>query len=121
MKRRPFLHLLLSLVLLLSQQMAMAHVLAHSLGELDPVAGAASAASTGDARTDNGGKLTEAVAHAQGCPQCHAFTQLATPFGSTPRCFAPTHLAARAAAVQASIAHWERTPCAFRSRAPPQA
>ena len=70
MSRRFAVRILLSLVLLLSQQMALSHALTHFAG------GAHSQQTAEDSR------LSSAVAQDQSCDQCLSFAQLAGTVGS---------------------------------------
>lgn len=78
MTRQAFVRVLLSLLLLISQQMASSHVMSHLAGNAD--AGAALF------QGDDGG-LAKAVAQDQTCSQCLAFAQLSGPLASTPPAF----------------------------------
>jgi len=109
MMRRCIVHVLLSLLLLVSQQMAFAHAMSHWTGRLvyAPVA-------AGEDR-----ELAKAVAQDQSCNQCLALAQLATPVGSTLRQFAAPDLRTEVVAARALREALPRTLCAFHSRAPP--
>jgi len=109
MMRRCIVHVLLSLLLLVSQQMAFAHAMSHWTGRLvyAPVA-------AGEDR-----ELAKAVAQDQSCNQCLALAQLATPVGSTLRQFVGPDLQTEAVAARAMRGAVARTVCAFHSRAPP--
>lgn len=109
MMRRRIVHVLLSLLLLVSQQMAFAHAMSHWTGRLvyAPVA----------AGEDS--ELLKAVAQDQSCNQCLALAQLGTPVGSSVRQFVAPDLHEEVVAARAQHAACARTVCAFRSRAPP--
>jgi hypothetical protein len=111
MSRRALNHLLLSIVLLLSQQMAIAHVIAHW------GARASATAVQKNAAGDDG--FSKAVAQDQGCEQCLAFAQIAGAVGQEPRSFVPPSQGTWAIASLAPSLVCARAPCAFRSRAPP--
>jgi len=114
MMRRSILHLLLSLLLLVSQQMAFAHAMSHWTGKIAPAHPAA--VNIGfDAERD----LSSSVAQDGSCSQCLAFAQMASAIGSTPRQFVPLDFQAERAGTFAAIAAIPRTVCAFHSRAPP--
>jgi hypothetical protein len=115
MMRRSFVHLLLSLLLLASQQMAMSHVIAHLADSVDASAGSQQEQDEDDL------DLASAVAKDQSCHQCAAFAQVAAALGNTPRHFAAPELVARAAPTATARADCTRTVLAFQSRAPPQA
>lgn len=109
MMRRCIVHVLLSLLLLVSQQMAFAHAMSHWTGRLvyAPVA-------AGEDR-----ELAKAVAQDQSCNQCLALAQLATPVSSTLRQFVAPDLRTEVVAARALREALPRTVCAFHSRAPP--
>ena len=109
MTRRRIVHVLLSLLLLASQQMAFAHAMSHWTGRLvyAPVA-------AGEDR-----ELAKALAQDQSCNQCLALAQLATPVGSSQRQFVAPDLQTEVVAARATRQAVPRTVCAFHSRAPP--
>ncbi|MBD8531825.1 MULTISPECIES: hypothetical protein [unclassified Massilia] len=118
MMRRSIAHVLLSLLLLVSQQMAFAHAMSHWTGKIAPAhaLAASTSASIGfDAERD----LSSSVAQDGSCSQCLAFAQMASAIGSTPRQFVPLDFQAERAGAFAAIAAPPRTVCAFHSRAPP--
>jgi hypothetical protein len=111
MTRRAFNRVLLSLLLLIAQQLSIAHAMVHW--------GARVAVATAAQKACADGTSSKSVALEQGCDQCLAFAQIASAVGQEPRSFvAPseeTHAVACASVARAR-AH---TPCGFRSRAPP--
>lgn len=111
MTRRSVIRLLLSLLLLMSQQMALSHAVTHWSGRMVPSVAAQPA--SGD------GSLSKSFAQDQWCDQCLAFAQIAGSVGSDTRAFAPFNPGADAIAATAERAFRPRTVCAFRSRAPP--
>jgi hypothetical protein len=111
MSRRAFHHFLMSLMLLIAQQMAIAHGMAHWGSRLASVTAAQKAS------TDGG--LSKSIAQDQGCDQCVVFAQIASAVGQEPRSFVPPSAGAQAipgASVPLARLH---SPCGFRSRAPP--
>ncbi len=113
MTRQAIIRVLLSLLLLVSQQIASAHVLSHLAASL---AGPNVVQTT---QIDDG--LASAVAQDDTCSHCLSVAQLAGPLGSTPPAFIiPT---AGSSPVVAAAAHdaGARTILAFNSRGPPQA
>lgn len=114
MMRRSVVHILLSLLLLVSQQMAFAHAMSHWSGKIGSAHPAASVLS-GEVRKD----LSSSVAQDGSCSQCLAFAQMASGIGSTPRQFVPLDLQAERAGAFAATPAAPRTACAFHSRAPP--
>jgi len=115
MMRRRLVHVLLSLLLLVSQQMAFAHAMSHWTGKLGTAHGVAAAAVQADPDSD----LSSAVAQDRSCFQCLAFAQMASAIGSTPREFAPLDLQAERSIALATTERAPSTVCAFHSRAPP--
>ena len=117
MMRRRLVHVLLSMLLLVSQQMAFAHAMSHwtgKLGATHPVTALVQAA-----QSDGDGDLSSSVAQDRSCFQCLAFAQMASAIGSTPRQFAPLDLQAERVIALATTERAPRTVCVFHSRAPP--
>jgi hypothetical protein len=114
MMQRRFVHILLSLLLLVSQQMAFAHAMSHWSGKLGP---AHPVVKLVDAAGDS--DLSSAVAQDQSCSQCLVFAQMASAIGSTPRQFVPLDLQAERAGGFVATEAAPRTVCVFHSRAPP--
>jgi hypothetical protein len=111
MSRRIANRILLSLLLLISQQMAIVHVMAHW--------GAWTVASAPVAKVSDDDGLSRSVARDQGCDQCLAFAQIASAVGQEPRAFLPPRQGAQAITGTSPDSACARAPCAFRSRAPP--
>jgi hypothetical protein len=114
MTRRSFIRVLLSLLLLLSQQMAISHAMTHWAGSRDGAAQLHKAASQQDPRG-----VSSAFAQDQTCEQCLAFAQIAGAVGSPSRCFAADGSATCATGPSATQPGCARTTCVFQSRAPP--
>jgi len=114
MIHRRAVHILLSLLLLISQQMAFAHAMSHWSGKIG-------AAHPAVAQVQAGGDndLSSAVAQDQSCSQCLAFAQMAFAVGSTPRQFIPLDLQAERFGGFIAAEAAPRTVCVFHSRAPP--
>ncbi|MFL6673574.1 MAG: hypothetical protein ACJ8LG_09810 [Massilia sp.] len=110
MTRRSVIRLLLSLLLLVSQQMAISHVITHWNSELAPRAQAV-----------DDDSVSKAFAKDKSCGQCLAFAQIASGLANSPRSFAPPAAGAILVAANADHPRCARTVCAFRSRAPPGA
>ncbi len=108
MTRRSIVRVLLSLLLLMSQQMAMSHAMTHWAGaaRVHHVASEASGVSS-------------AFAQDQTCEQCLAFAQIAGAVGCDTRSFAPDGTATCALGASPTQPGCERTVCVFQSRAPP--
>jgi hypothetical protein len=111
MTRRSVIRVLLSLLLLVSQQMAMSHVIAHWNGQR------IASAQQQEASRDDG--VSKAFAKDQLCDQCLAFAQIASAVGSNTRSFAPPAPATGAVACAAWRSAPARSVCPFQSRAPP--
>lgn len=114
MMRRRLVHVLLSLLLLVSQQMAFAHAMSHWTGKLGT-----SHAIAALAQADTDSDLSSSVAQDRSCFQCLAFAQMASAIGSTTRQFAPLDLQAERIIALATTERAPNTFCVFRSRAPP--
>lgn len=114
MTRRSFIRVLLSLLLLMSQQMAISHAMTHWAGSRDNAARLDKAAG----QQDNRG-ISAAFAQDQTCEQCLAFAQIASAVGTQPRCFAADGSATCATGPSATQPGCARTTCVFQSRAPP--
>ena len=113
MNRQFFVRVLLSLLLLLSQQMAMSHATTHWAGSRD---GAAQLQKSGGEQSRGVGA---AFAKHQTCEQCLAFAQIASAVGSSPLCFAFDRAAVCASGPTATEPGGARTTCVFQPRAPP--
>jgi hypothetical protein len=114
MMQRRIVHVLLSLLLLVSQQMAFAHAMSHWTGRIvatHPVAALVQAGADKD--------LSSSVAQDGSCSQCLVFAQMASAIGSTPRQFVPLDLQAERAGGFVAAEAAPRTVCVFHSRAPP--
>jgi hypothetical protein len=114
MMRRRLVHVLLSLLLLVSQQMAFAHAMSHWTGKIG-----ATHPNAVLVRLDTDNDLSSAVAQDRSCSECLAFAQMASAIGSTPRQFAPLDLQTEGILALATTEAAPRTVCVFRSRAPP--
>jgi hypothetical protein len=114
MNRRSLIRVLLSLLLLLSQQMAISHAMTHWAGSRGGAAQLHKAASGQEQRG-----VGAAFAQDQTCEQCLAFAQIASAVGSSPRCFAFDSAATCATGASATQPGCARTTCVFQPRAPP--
>lgn len=113
MSRQVVNRILLSLLLLLSQQMAFAHALSHWTGTLH--------SASAERHEYDDSSLSAAVAQDQTCDHCLALAQLVAPLGSTHRTFCSGDNAATAFISTDTGAHCARVVCGFNPRAPPQA
>ncbi|HEX8615176.1 MAG TPA: hypothetical protein VF800_28165 [Telluria sp.] len=113
MTRQSFIRILLSLLLLMSQQMATSHVMSH----WSALQGGHAQATSYQDRS----ALARAVAQDQSCDQCLAFAQLAGPLASHARGFAFTDPGITLLAAIAPQAARALPLRAFEPRAPPRA
>jgi hypothetical protein len=114
MNRRSILRVLLSLLLLMSQQMAISHAMTHWAGSRDGAAQLHKASGQHDERG-----VSAAFAQDQTCEQCLAFAQIASAVGSPARTFAADGAASCAVGPSTTQPGCARTTCVFQSRAPP--
>lgn len=99
----------MSLLLLVSQQMATSHAMTHWAGSRH--------AATQATDTDSG--ISSAFAQDQSCHQCLAFAQLAGAVAGPSRTFHAAVGAVCARPASAPQPACSRTTCVFESRAPP--
>ncbi len=109
---RQFLHVLLALLLVLSQQLGMAHAVSHwsdfrQGSELQKAADA------------DGNGLSAGLALDHNCSQCAAFASLATAIHTPNFTFLAVDYSAPQAGVALQQLHTARTARAYDSRAPP--
>ncbi|MDB5935793.1 MAG: hypothetical protein JWQ01_3137 [Massilia sp.] len=114
MTRQSIIRVMLSLLLLLSQQMAISHGMTHWAGTRDGSAQLRKAVAQHDERG-----VSAAFAQDQTCEQCLAFAQIAGAVGSPARNFAADCSAICAVAISVTQPGCARTTCVFQSRAPP--
>lgn len=112
MHRRSFLSILLSLVLLVSQQMAMTHVLGHWSGG---TAGSQSA-SAQEAGVNTSPK---SLAHNNSCAHCSGYAQLGFALGTTWNARLAVDTAYAQYAMAETPVACAHTACGFQPRAPP--
>ena len=112
MQRSLILRILLSLLLLVSQQMAVSHAMSHITGLAEQTV-----------QVQAGGKNTPSkeLAHEAGCSQCFAYAQMASALGSPAYVLPVVAAQAFHQIVAVRSADCVRTVCVFRSRAPPLA
>ena len=122
MTRRALIRVMLSLLLLVAQQMALTHALSHWAGSLDGAAHALWSVDDADEDEDEDySSLSRSTAQDQTCHQCLAFAQLASVLSNTPPYFAAADAGFFAAASHVARPGCVHTACGFRSRAPPDA
>jgi hypothetical protein len=112
---RSLVHVLLSLLLLVSQQLSLGHGYTHWAEIDETLVQQATAGSD-----DGSDKLPKPGLHDL-CGQCAASAQIAFALPTTLRQFVPAKLAYAAPAVPATPGICLLTDCPFQSRAPPQA
>ena len=113
---RSLVHVLLSLLLLITQQLSLGHGYTH-WAEIDEGL-VQQAAATGE--DGSGGKLPKPGLHDL-CGQCAASAQIAFALPTTPRQFVPAALAYATPATPDTPGICLLAACPFQSRAPPQA
>ncbi|MBW8899718.1 MAG: hypothetical protein JF619_16750 [Massilia sp.] len=113
---RSLVHVLLSLLLLVTQQLSLGHGYTH-WAEIDEALVQQAAATGAD---DGSGKLPKPGLHDL-CGQCAASAQIAFALPTTPRQFVPAALAYAAPTVPDTPGICLQAACPFQSRAPPQA
>lgn len=114
MRRRSVIRVLLSLLLLMSQQMAMSHAMTHWAGTRD---GAPQLHQAGKHQPERA--LSSSFAQDQTCEQCLAFAQIASAVGMSARSIALDRPSCRTVGASPTHTRCARTPCAFQPRAPP--
>ncbi len=105
---------MLSLLLLLSQQMAISHGMTHWAGAQRGAAQLQKAPGQHDERS-----VTAGFAQGQTCEQCLAFAQIAGAVGTPARDVAADPAASCAVAASPTQPGWARGSCPFQPRAPP--
>ena len=115
---RSLVHVLLSLLLLVSQQLSRGHGYTH-WSEVDETLVQQTTTSAA-ADDEGGGKLPKPGLHDL-CGQCAASAQIAFALPATLRRFVPAELAYAAQALPATPGICLLAACPFQSRGPPQA
>jgi len=113
---RSLIHVLLSLLLLLSQQLSLAHGYTHWSEISERIA----QVQDQDAAPDDGGKPAKPALHDL-CGQCQASAQIAFALPPTARQFVPTELAYAIPSLPATPGICLLAECPFQPRGPPQA
>jgi hypothetical protein len=108
MSRRIAIRFMLSLLLLLSQQMALSHAMSHWAGNPHVQQSA-----------EEDSRLSAAIAQDQSCDQCLSFAQLAGAVGADTWRFAVPGAAEAALPGPAARGPWIHSHPAFQPRAPP--
>ncbi len=120
MTRQALVRVLLSLLLLISQQMASSHVMSHLTGSLGN-ANATANATAAQVQQAGDASLSDAFAQDPTCHQCLAFAQMASAVGSKAHLFDLPNPGSFRIAARAVHDSGARTILAFQSRGPPQA
>lgn len=102
---------MLSLLLVLSQQMGISHALSHWSGNAN---GRASAGTS-----ERQARPAKSLALDQSCDQCLAFAQIGSALDTAFHTFPAAQAGAQAVLGGAETSFSRRTVCVFRSRAPP--
>lgn len=110
--RRSIVHALLSLLLLVSQQIGATHGYSH----WSALQHAAAAVHQGD-----GGNSAKQLASDLSCTECLSLAQIAVAIGSPGLAFGVGLLAYGPVTLPQTLSACARTVCVFQSRAPPQA
>ena len=116
---RSLVHVLLSLLLLVSQQLSLGHGYTH-WADLDGDVAAQTLQAAQDIDDSASGKPSKPGLHDL-CGQCAASAQIAFALPATVRRFIPAELAYAVPAVPETPGVCLRAACPFQSRAPPQA
>jgi len=111
---RNIVHVVVALLLVLSQQLGAIHAVSHISGYLH--GNSEQAQDRDDSSSSRGGLALD-----QNCGQCLAFAQLATALDTPSFTFPAMEHKAPVAIIADAAPACERTVCVFRSRAPPQA
>lgn len=112
---RSLIHVLLSLLLLVSQQLSLAHGYSHWTEVSERIAQAQAAA----AAPDDGGKPSKPGLHDL-CGQCAASAQIAYALPNTLRQFVPAELSYAAPSLAPTPGICLLAACPFQQRAPPR-
>jgi len=118
--RRPIVYVLLSLLLVLTQQMGFTHALSHwsasRAGGTTQAMAQVRAQALAQSGEDGGGK---AQSFDQSCEQCLAFAQIGAPIDVQFSSFPVAGGSALAVTAAPVLAPCQRSVCVFHSRAPP--
>jgi hypothetical protein len=117
---RSLIHALLSLLLLVSQQLSLGHAYTHWSEVSERITQQAAQGDEGDEVDNDGTRVPKPVLHDL-CGQCAASAQIAFALPSLPRRFVPVELAYATPALPATPGICLLADCPFQSRAPPQA
>jgi hypothetical protein len=116
---RSLVHVLLSLLLLVTQQLSLGHGYTHWAEADEALVQQAGATGEGGEDADGSGKLPKPGLHDL-CGQCAASAQIAFALPTTLRQFVPAALAYAAPATPVTPGICLLATCPFQSRAPPQ-
>jgi hypothetical protein len=110
MIRRRFIHVMLALMLLVSQHLALSHAMAHW-------ANAREIASSTEQGAES--RVAKSLSQDQTCDKCLAFAQIATAVGSASGTALAVDVTSVPVAPQSCHANLARCDVAYQSRAPP--
>ncbi len=111
MKRSLFLRVLFSLLLLLSQQMAISHAMSHWAGTAEKSA---------QVQVDSKHNSSKGGAQELGCSQCSAYSQMVSAIGTPAYAVLVVDVRLVHLALLTLSSDCVHTVCVFQSRAPPQ-
>jgi hypothetical protein len=109
MIRRRLVHVMLALMLLVSQHMALSHAMAHW----------ANARETASSEQSAESRVAKSLSQDQTCDKCLAFAQIASAVGSSSGNAIAIDVESISVAPQACHANLARCDLAYQSRAPP--
>lgn len=115
-RRLPIVHVLLALLLLLTQQIGVTHAYAHWSG-----AEQQNAQLIGQLSDEDQAEHRKRVAVHKVCAECVSVAQMGAAITSSPLTLAISTLSTGPVTIPATLAACERTTCVFESRAPPLA
>ena len=111
--RRPFVHMLLALLLLLTQQVGVTHIYSHW--------GSTEQQQNIQLTDDDQSEHRKRIAAHKMCAECVSVAQMAAAITSSPLTLAISTLSTGPVTVPSTLPACERTTCVFNSRAPPLA
>ena len=116
---RPLFHVVLSLLLLISQQLGLAHVMTHmDFSHQAPMVNVAQGAANASDGLKAENKSSQVLLDLN-CDQCNAFTQLANALPVAVPSLLPVLPASFIAGVNKDHSIYSQTQCVYLSRAPP--
>jgi hypothetical protein len=111
--RRPFVHMFLALLLLLTQQVGVTHIYSHWAGPEQQ--------QNVQLTDEDQAEHRKRIAVHKVCAECVSVAQMAAAITSSPLTLAISTLSTGPVTVPSTLPACERTTCVFHSRAPPLA